>query len=969
MADLRPHILTSVAGEFEFLEIAKMRQQYWVLDWVLAITAAATFGLASTDSWAADLYVNDEYIEEDIDQGITPAERDTLAGDCANAQYETINEALEAALSGDTIILCDCDELAWNNGGDPDLRTYFPADSETAAILMPEGLDNITIRSAFADPNNPGPGVSNALCVVSGTNAAGYQYPVVRVDFTGDGETTTLTLGDPDAPGVGGFMIQNGAAPSEDIYPPFDPSGDSNVSRGGGIRVMGTDAIVEVWDCTITGNQSFEDGGGAYCHYKSSLSMSNCTITGNMANNRGGGIYCDPGGTVTLVGCDVDNNLAAIMGGGLFAPEGSTVQLFDTLLCSNFIPADPMTLTPHMPLHSKNIWGTFEDLGFNCLAVDCGTTGTECDLDVNTWESSAFPSIQAAINAAGPNDIINVAAGHHHEFLDLEGKAISLIARDPAPGMTIIDPTYVEGDVGGEPNPASLWGQSPCIKFTSGETNATIVSGLTFQNGTGTLFFADALNPFLSDVGGGVLCYQSMPTIDGCLIRNNHVATDGGGVYSGGQSAPILTGPTYLCDNSPNHLFGFVDVVDACISPTCEDDNGDSIPDSCQGVPTTHFVGPDDGPTAITEAIGEASSGDTISLAAGTYLETINPMGKAIQFVGAGPGLTILDGMGANQAIRCVAGETDGTTFSDLTVTGGYGPHGGGALLLSSSPVFTNVEFTDNRSTDSGGAVYMAYVASPVFTDCTFDDNIADWMGGAIHALAGCRPVFTNTTFNHNQAGLTGGAVCLITAPDSGTPPNYPEVYPHGLIGNQPDFFNCTFTNNRAQRYGAAVYAGFATPADFDNCTFQNNAAEWAGGGIFVQSVYDYADSQDGPPPPNVLMDYYPHVHNGTVFSCCEPQAISGDAQAWYDPWWGEMTEEGDCHLCAPDVNKDFYVDHLDLVEVIDAWGNCEDDDPDDPDSPPLPVLCDEDIDGNYVVDIRDLILVLENWKRWCPIE
>ena len=77
MADLRSHILAPVVGEFELLEIAKMRQQYWVL----AITAAATFGLASTDSWAVDLYVNDEYVEEDLEADPPiPAEQDTLAG-------------------------------------------------------------------------------------------------------------------------------------------------------------------------------------------------------------------------------------------------------------------------------------------------------------------------------------------------------------------------------------------------------------------------------------------------------------------------------------------------------------------------------------------------------------------------------------------------------------------------------------------------------------------------------------------------------------------------------------------------------------------------------------------------------------------------------------------------------------------------------------------------------------------------
>ena len=71
------------------------------------------------------------------------------------------------------------------------------------------------------------------------------------------------------------------------------------------------------------------------------------------------------------------------------------------------------------------------------------------------------------------------------------------------------------------------------------------------------------------------------------------------------------------------------------------------------------------------------------------------------------------------------------------------------------------------------------------------------------------------------------------------------------------------------------------------------------------------------------------------------------------------------CLICAPDVNKDLYIDHADLFEVIDAWGDCDGNDAD----PPLPVLCDEDTDGNYIVDIQDLLAVLKNWGRTCPIE
>jgi hypothetical protein len=919
------------------------------------------FGLISPAGWAADLYVNDEYIEEDPDADPpVPPERDTLGGDCSNANYETIAEALEDAQTGDTIILCDCiewDDAAGVDTGSPDLVAYTPELDATATILIPEDIESITIKSAF------GPD----YCIVSGTSPInGAVLPVVRLDFA----EQELTLGDPM--GGGGMTITGGAAPQEDIYPPFD---EVYSTRGGALRNMAEDGLIEAYECLITGNQAYDEGGAVYCHFNATVTVVNCTITGNVANAAGGAIYCEPGGTVNVFGGSIDSNVSGLMGGGICAPEGASVELTAATMCGNYAPADPMSGTPHQPLHSKNIWGAWTDGGDNCIAVDCGVN-TECDENADVWDVPGdFATIQAAINAAGPGDTIQVDPGTYFEFLDLEGKAITLTARDPAPGMTIIDPR----DLTDPDNPfsKSLWGQSSVIKFTSGESDTTVVSGFTLQGGTGEFFYYDALNPYGAlGVGGGILCHAASPVIDSCVIRDNDVSAavgpgnsgEGGGVYSGGQSEPELTGTTYLCNNLPNHLFGYVQWVDACEAPTCEDVDGDNIPDSCQGVPQVFSIDMDSGETAIADAIAVANSGDTIELAAGTYTETINPLGKPLTFKGAGADQTILDGQGADQLIRCVAGETDGTTFEDLTITGGGGSTGGAVYLKASSPVFRNVNFIENHATSKGGAVHMSDGGRPTFENCRFEDNISDWVGGAINGVNVVRPVFTDTIFLRNSTGLVGGAVSMMTV-DSGTPPSYPVPYPHGLIGCQPSFTNCNFSTNRALRYGGAVFAGFATAADFENCAFENNVAEWGGGGFFIQSIYAYADIYDGSPPQSILESYYPHIHTGSYFACCEPTAISGDAQAWYDPWWGDAVIEGDCLVCAPDINKDLVVDFFDLAALIGAWGNCEDANPGDPNSPPLPVLCDADLDGNYVVDVQDLILVLEHWNKDCPVE
>jgi hypothetical protein len=85
----------------------------------------------------------------------------------------------------------------------------------------------------------------------------------------------------------------------------------------------------------ITGNTSFNDGGGVYMHNSGTFTMSGGAVSGNISSsNDGGGVYV-MGGTFTMSGGAVSDNAAAgsasegggvYVNGGSFAMSGGTVS-------------------------------------------------------------------------------------------------------------------------------------------------------------------------------------------------------------------------------------------------------------------------------------------------------------------------------------------------------------------------------------------------------------------------------------------------------------------------------------------------------------------------------------------------------------------------------------------------------------------------------------------------------------------
>lgn len=236
--------------------------------------------------------------------------------------------------------------------------------------------------------------------------------------------------------------------------------------------------------------------------------------------------------------------------------------------------------------------------------------------------------------------------------------------------------------------------------------------------------------------------------------------------------------------------------------------------------------------STIQGAIDRAVDGDTILVLPGTYHESVDLGGKAVQLVGLlGAEHTIIDPQRAGPGLIVANRETVDTLIAGLTFTNGLGVphdgvderlHGGGAYIVGASPVIRRCIFTNN-SAWRGGAMFISDSSDPLVEDCDFFGNAAEggfgW-GGAIMIQYDSRPVIRDCTFQNNTSIDDGGAIFVIYE-------SYPVVE------------NCDFTQNAAEDRGGAIWQtdGRFNPRpsqiELRDCRFVENTAT-SGGAVYV---------------------------------------------------------------------------------------------------------------------------------------
>ena len=222
-----------------------------------------------------------------------------------------------------------------------------------------------------------------------------------------------------------------------------------------------------------------------------------------------------------------------------------------------------------------------------------------------------------------------------------------------------------------------------------------------------------------------------------------------------------LDGDTYsTCD-------GDCDDTDATINPSVAE-VVDGVDNDCDGVVDTDEVQctvtvPVDFPT-IQDAIDAATNGDVVCVEPGTYVETIDFLGKDIELIGlAGRAATVIDGNGMGSVVTFENGEGPGAVLQGFTVTGGETTTGGGIFILDSSPTLTSDTISGNVASNWAGGV-MVSNSSSTLVDLIITQNEAAVIAGGIYVGTGDDVHLGDSWITENTSGSDGGGGVISTS-------------------------------------------------------------------------------------------------------------------------------------------------------------------------------------------------------------
>ncbi|MHC4944888.1 MAG: right-handed parallel beta-helix repeat-containing protein [Planctomycetota bacterium] len=226
---------------------------------------------------------------------------------------------------------------------------------------------------------------------------------------------------------------------------------------------------------------------------------------------------------------------------------------------------------------------------------------------------------------------------------------------------------------------------------------------------------------------------------------------------------------------------------------------------------------PLDYPT-IQEAINAASRGDTVLVAAGTYVERIDFLGKAITVKSeSGPVQTVIDGNHEGSVVNIEDNEEEDAVLEGFTITKGSSYRGGGIHIYRARSILVNNVVILNEASEEGGGIYCLGPKIDLINN-PFLQNTSGYVGGGMY-IRSDDPTLEENFILDNSAVRGGGIYCIVCGPESLWTQN-------------------SIKNNYASEWGGGVYCSYAHPSITDNTIMANSAAK--GGGIFCYSAHPY---------------------------------------------------------------------------------------------------------------------------------
>ncbi|MCH8260231.1 MAG: hypothetical protein IIC46_08485, partial [Planctomycetes bacterium] len=277
---------------------------------------------------------------------------------------------------------------------------------------------------------------------------------------------------------------------------------------------------------TITGGSG--TNGGGMRNYQSSPTVINCTITGNLLpaeyNVAKGSGMSNVSSNPTVINCVFSQNDVV---GGCWSYGGGMYNL------------DSNPTVTHC---------TFDGNG----AFDGGCAGTGRAYGGGMFNNNSSP-IVSGCNFSG-----NIAKGGK----DGGGGWGAGMYNENGSAPTITDCVFASN--------RSPWGAGMENRASSPTlNNCTFTSNL-------------AIGDKYSSGAGMRNRFNSAPTIINCTFRQNSATMIGGGLSNSTGGKPAVS-DSIFCGNTPDNIAGdYTDNGGICLADTCDDTNGNGIPDECE---------------------------------------------------------------------------------------------------------------------------------------------------------------------------------------------------------------------------------------------------------------------------------------------------------------------------------------------------------------------------------------------------
>jgi parallel beta-helix repeat protein len=257
---------------------------------------------------------------------------------------------------------------------------------------------------------------------------------------------------------------------------------------------------------------------------------------------------------------------------------------------------------------------------------------------------------------------------------------------------------------------------------------------------------------------------------------------------------------------------------------------------------TIWYVHPDSTFNCIQDCMDSCTTGDTVLVGPGLYIENITwPNTDSIYLVGEyGRDTTIIDGDSAGIVISITTGVDSATVINGFTIQNGAAYDAGGIHCDNySSPTISDNIITGNVSGYGGGGIECYWWSSPVIRGNTITNNITSH-GGGIECWQHCSPTITDNIIRENT-GVHGGGIACITQSSPIIMGNTIELNTTDSIcygGGIYCYSSCSPTivgniiNSNTATYGGGISCYSHSSPTIRGNTITSNTADSVGGGI-----------------------------------------------------------------------------------------------------------------------------------------